>query len=50
MAKDERTIFDLSEEEYEDYTKHPENWEDVTDNSIEDGYNMMYPDSDSCDD
>ena len=30
MAKDERTIFDLSEEEYEDYEKHPENYEDVT--------------------
>lgn len=50
MSKDERTIFDLSEEEYEDYEKHPENWEDVTDNSIEDGWNMMYPDSDSYDD
>lgn len=50
MAKDDRTIFDLSEEEYEDYEKHPENWEDVTDNSIEDGCNLMYPDSDSNDD
>lgn len=50
MAKDTRTIFDLSDEEYEDYEKHPENWEDVTDNSIEDGLNLMYPDSDSDDD
>ena len=47
MTKDERTIFDLSEKEYEAYEKHPENWDDVTDNSIEDGWNMMYPDSDS---
>ena len=48
MAKDERTIFDLSEEEYEDYEKHPENWENVTDNSIEDGWNMMYGKSTAC--
>ena len=27
MARDERTIFDLSDEEYEDYETHPENWE-----------------------
>ena len=44
MAKDERTTFDLNEDEYEDYEKHPENWEDVTNNSMEDGRNMMYPD------
>ena len=50
MAKDERTIFDLNEDEYEDYEKHPENWEGVTNNSMEDGRNMMYPDPDSCDD
>lgn len=50
MAKDNRTIFDLDDEEYEDYEKHPENWEDVTDNSIEDGWDTMYPDSDSYDD
>lgn len=50
MAKDNRTIFDLSEEEYEDYEKNPEKWEDVTDNSIEDGWNMIYPDDDSYDD
>ena len=30
--------------------EHPENWEDVTDNSTEDGWNMMYPDSDGYDD
>ena len=49
MAKDERTIFDLSEDEYEDYEKHPKNWEDVTDNSIEDGWNLINPDSDCYD-
>ena len=27
---DDRTIFDLSEEEYEDYENNPENWEEVT--------------------
>lgn len=49
MAEDKRTIFDLSEEEYEDYEEHPENWEEVTDNTIEDGRNLMYPDPDSYD-
>lgn len=50
MARDERTIFDLSDEEYEDYEAHPENWEDVTDNSIKDGYDLMYPEPDSYED
>lgn len=44
MAKDDRTILDLSDEEYEDYENNPENWEDVTENSIEDGYDLAYPD------
>ena len=26
---DDRTIFDLSEEEYEDYENNPEDWEEV---------------------
>lgn len=42
--RDDRTIFDLSDEEYEDYEQHPEDWEKVTDNSIEDALDMMYPD------
>lgn len=49
MTEDKRTIFDLSDEEYEDYEEHPENWEEVTDNTIEDGWNLMYPDPDSYD-
>lgn len=43
MKKDERTIFDLSEEEYEDYEEHPENYEEVTENSNEDALDMMFP-------
>ncbi len=39
----DKTIFDLSEEEYEDYELHPENWEQVTENTNEDALNMMYP-------
>ena len=44
---DDRTIFDLSDEETEDYENNPENWEEVTENtnnSIEDALNMMFPD------
>ena len=44
IMSDDRTIFDLSDEEYEDYEQHPEDWEEVTDNSIEDALDMMYPD------
>ena len=50
MARDDRTVFDLDDDEYEDYQEHPENWEDVTENSYEDAYDMMYPDEDSRDD
>lgn len=42
--KDDRTIFDLSEEEYEDYEQHSENYVDVTENTNDDATNMMYPD------
>lgn len=41
---DDRTILDLSEEEYEDYEQHPEDWEEVTDNTNEDALDMLYPD------
>ena len=44
MSKDERTIFDLSKEEYDDYVNNPDKYEDITNNSQEDGWNMMYPD------
>lgn len=52
MAKETRTIFDLSDEEYADYEANPDNpvWQQVTDNSIEDANNMMFPDRDDDDD
>ena len=40
---EDKTIFDLSDEETEDYENNPENWEEVTNNSIEDAFNMMFP-------
>ena len=40
---EDRTILDLSDEETEDYENNPENWEVVTNNSIEDALNMMFP-------
>ena len=43
MSED-RTIWDLSEEEYEDYEKNPEDWEEVTENTNQDALDMMYPD------
>lgn len=42
--KDDRTIFDLSDEETDDYENNPENWEEVINNSIEDALSMMFPD------
>lgn len=48
MARDTRTIFDLTDEEYADYEANPDDpvWQQVTDNSNEDAYNMMFPDGD----
>ncbi len=40
---EDSTILDLSDEETEDYENNPENWEEVTNNSIEDALNMMFP-------
>ena len=40
---EDRTILDLSDEETEDYENNPENWEEVTNTSIEDALNMMFP-------
>lgn len=42
--EDDRTIDDLSEEEYEDYEKHPENYEQVVENTNEMYREMMFPD------
>lgn len=42
-SRDRRTLYDLSEEELEDYEMHPENWEDVTNNTNEYILDMMYP-------
>lgn len=42
--KDKRTVDDLSEEEYEDYEKNPEKYEDVTQNTIDLYRGMMCPD------
>lgn len=44
MAKESRTIFDLSEEEYEDYKKNPDDYLDVTENTEQDAYDTMFPD------
>lgn len=40
---DDRTILELSDKETEDCENNPENWEEVTNNSIEDALNMMFP-------
>lgn len=37
---DDRTIFDLSDEEYEN---NPEDWEEVTENTNQDALDMMFP-------
>lgn len=43
--REDRTIFDLSEEEYEDYEKKTddETWREVTQNTNDDALAMMYP-------
>lgn len=33
--REDRMVEDLTEEEYKDYEKHPENWEEVTNNAID---------------
>ncbi len=35
MENDTRIHDDLTDKEYEDYEKHPENWENVTNNTID---------------
>ena len=45
MAKDNRTIFDLNDDEYEDYqNRDDETSQQITQNTIEDALNMMFPD------
>ena len=41
--KEDRTIFDLSDEDFEDYENHPEDWEQVTENTDQDALEMMFP-------
>ena len=40
---DDRTIFDLSDEEYEDYENNPEDWEEETETTNQDALDMMFP-------
>lgn len=49
MGKDNRTIYDLSDQEYEDYQNNPDQYEDITDNTNEDALDMMYPDGEEDD-
>ena len=45
MARDNRTIFDLDDYEYEDYqNRDDEISQQITQNTIEDALNMMFPD------
>lgn len=50
MARDERTIYDLSDEEYERYENNPEEFEDITDNTLEDTLDMMFDRDDDFND
>ena len=40
--KDNRTIFDLTDEEYEAYQENPELFEQISRNSFEDALDMMF--------
>ena len=45
MSKEDRTIFNLNDEEYEDYqNRDDETSQQITQNTIEDALNMMFPD------
>ena len=50
MAHDDRTIYDLSDEEYERYENNPEEFEDITDNTLEDTLDMMFDRDDDFND
>ncbi len=47
--RDNRTVDDLSDQEYEDYEKNPEKYNDVTENTERCIRDMMYPNSDPSD-
>lgn len=47
MPKENRTIFDLDDEEYDQYQNDDSDnptWQQITDNTNEDALNMMFPD------
>lgn len=41
---EERTLDDLTDEEFEDYERNPEKYGDVVDNTNESILDMMFPD------
>lgn len=49
MKKDDRTFYDLSEEELEESENNPEKYQEINDNTIEDSYDMMFPNDDDGD-
>ena len=44
---DDRTYFDLDDDEMEELERNPEDYEDVIENSNELLWDLMYPDEDS---
>lgn len=49
MTTDNRTIYDLSDEEYEIYETNPDKYADVTSNTEESNLDMMFPDREEDD-
>ena len=41
--KDERTLDELSDEEYEEYQDNPDKYQEVTNNTIDNMIDMMFP-------
>ena len=41
--KDERTLDELSNEEYEEYQDNPDKYQEVTNNTIDNMIDMMFP-------
>ena len=41
---DDTTVWDLNDEEWEDYENNPDDYDDITDNTNDDLLDMMYPD------
>ncbi|WP_290051048.1 hypothetical protein [uncultured Muribaculum sp.] len=44
--RNSRTVDDLSEEEYEDYEKNPDKYQDVTENTIDLYNDLTHPNGD----